>query len=152
MSLVGFAETSDGRQAWMTEIAAEYSDGLCDAIAAAYSQALKGAPRNSPPMRIVIETEGAAFTTEGPTKRARRELEADESVGGLRNPARSLPKIPGWSTVGLRLRTVLESFVSRHRSEFQPIIETLGSEDPVEPSDSRVRELRGELASAPSLE
>ena len=61
--LVGFAETSDGRQVWMTELAAEYSDGLCDAIAAACSEALKGAPRNSPPLRTVIETEGAAFTT-----------------------------------------------------------------------------------------
>ena len=150
--LVGFAETYDGRQVWMTEFAAEYNDGLCDAIAAAYSKALKGAPRNSPPLRTVIETEGAAFITEGPIKRVRRELEADESVGGLRNPARSLPKIPGWSTVGLRVRTVLESFVSGLWSEFQPIIETLGSEDPVEPSDSRVHELRGELASALSLE
>ena len=125
---------------------------MCDAIAAAYSEALKAAPRNSSPLRIVIEVEEAAFTTEGPTKRVRRELEADESVGGLRNPARSLPKIPGWSTVGLRVRTVLESFLSGFRSEFQPIIETRGSEDPVEPSDSRVHELRGELASALSLE
>ena len=140
---MGFAETSDGRQVWMTELAAECSDGLCDAIAAAYSEALKGSPRNSPPLRTVIETEGAAFATEGPIKRVRRELEADESGGGLRNPARSLPKIPGWSTVGVRVRTVLESFVSRLWSEFQPIIETLGSEDPVEPSDSRVHELRG---------
>ena len=41
-------------------MACVYSDGLCDAIAAAYSEALKGAPRNSPPLRIVIETEGAA--------------------------------------------------------------------------------------------
>ena len=54
--------------------------------------------------------------------------------------------------VGLRVRTVLESFVSRLWSEFQPTIETLGSEGPVEPSDSRVHELRGELASALSLE
>ena len=122
---MGFAETCDGRQVWMIEFAAEYSDGLCDAIAAAYSEVLKGAPRNSAPKRTALELEGAAFTTEGPIKRVRRELEADESVGGLRNPARSLPKIPGWSTVGLRVRTVLESFVSRHWSEFQPIIETL---------------------------
>ena len=79
-------------------------------------------------------------------------MEADESVGGFRNPARSLPKIPGWSTVGLRVRTLLGSFVSRLWPEFQPIIETLGSEDPIEPSDSRVHELRGELASALNLE
>ena len=112
-TLVSFAEACDGRQVWVTEFAAEYSDGLCDFIAAACSEALKGAPRNSAPKRTVLELEGAAFTSEGPTKRARRELEADESVGGLRNPARSLPKIPGWSTVGLRLRTVLGPFVSR---------------------------------------
>ena len=136
----------------MTEFAAGYSEGLCDAIAAAYSEALKGAPRNSAPKRIVLELEGAAFATEGQTKRVRRELEADEPVGGFRNPARNLPEIPGWSTVGFRVRAVLQSFVSRHWSEYQPIIETLGSEDPIEPSDSRAHELRGELASALSLE
>ena len=150
---VGFAETSDGRQVWMTELAAECSDGLCDAIAAAYSEALKGAPRNSPPLRTVIETGGPPLLLRVRlNKRVRRELEADDSVGGFRNLARSLPKIPGWSTVGLRVRTVLEAFVSRLWSEFQPIIETLGLDDPVEPSDSRVHELRGELASALSLE
>ena len=149
--LMGFAETFDGRQVWMTELAAEYSEGLCDALAAAYSEALRSAPLNSPPKRTVLETEGAAFDTEGPTKRVRREIEADESVGGLRNPARSLPKIPGWSVVGPRVRTVLESFVSRHWLELQPIIETLGSDEPIEPSDSRVHELRRELASALGL-
>ena len=69
-----------------------------------------------------------------------------------RNPARSLPKIPGWSEVGLRVRSVLVSLVSKNWSGFQPIIDTLGIADPIEPSDSRVLELRGELASALSLE
>ena len=106
----------------------------------------KGPPGTPPRSELLLNWSGAAFITEGPTKRVRRELEADESVSGfevLRNPARSLPKIPGWSTVGLRVRTVLESFVSRHWPDFQPIIETLGSEGPVEPSDSRSTSCEG---------
>ena len=71
---MGFAETSDGRQTWMIGFAAENSDGLCGAIAAACSEALKGAPRNFAPLRIVLGLEGAAFIIEGPTKRVRREL------------------------------------------------------------------------------
>ena len=47
----------------MAELAAEYSEGLCDAVAS-----LKLAPRNSAPKRTVLELEGAAFTAKLHTK------------------------------------------------------------------------------------
>ena len=150
--LVGFAETCDGKRVWMTELAAEYSEGLCDALAQACAKALLSAPRNSDPRRTLLEMEGVSHNTEGPTKRVRREAEADVYVGGLRNPARSLQLVPGWSKVGPLLQGVLVNFVRKHWAEFTPIIDSLGSEDPIEPSDERVHELRGELASALSIE
>ena len=63
--VVGFAETRDGCQVWMTELEAEYSEGLCDAIAAAYSEALKGVPRNSAPKRTALELEGGRLHYRG---------------------------------------------------------------------------------------
>ena len=149
--LVGFGETFDGRKVWMTELAAEYSEDLCDAIASAYALAFESAPRNSVPKRTILEVEGASHTPEGPTKRVRKEEEADQFVGGLRNPLSGLRLIPNAFEVGRKVRSVLEPFVSKHWSALTPIIDSLGSENPIEPSEEQIVELRSNLASALSL-
>ena len=150
--LVGFAETFDGKKVWMTELAAEYSEGLCDALAAAYASAFRSAPQNSTPKRTILEVEGAAFTPEGPTKRVRKDIEADQCVGGLRNPLSGLRLVPNAFEVGRLVRSVLEPFVSKHWSALKPILDSLGSDSPVEPPEEQIVELRGNLASALSIE
>ena len=146
--LVGFAETSDGKKVWLTELAAEYSEGLCDSLASAYRDALRTAPQNSAPKRNIIEMEGPTHTTEGPTKRVRKDIEADNCVGGLRNPLAGLRHIPKSAEVGALVLSVLKPFISRHWSALLPVIHSLGSDSPVEPSEEHVIELRDRLASA----
>ena len=136
----------------MTELAAEYSEGLCDAIPSAYANAFGIAPHSSTPKRTILEVEGASHTPKGPTKRVRKDLEADQYVGGLRNPLSGLRLIPNAFEVGRKVRSVLEPFVSKHWSAFRSVIDSLGSDNPVEPTEEQILELRGNLASALSLE
>ena len=150
--LVGFGETFDGKKVWMTELAAEYSEGLCDALASAYADAFRSAPQNNIVKRTILEVEGASHTPEGPTKRVRKDLEADQYVGGLRNPLSGLRLVPNAFEVGRKVRSVLEPFVSRHWSVLKSVIDSLGSDDPIEPTEEQILELRGNLASALSIE
>lgn len=48
------------------------------------------------------------------SKKARRELENAEAIGGLRRPGISVTKVPGAAAVGERLRGVVDRYIDMY--------------------------------------
>ena len=44
-----------------------------------------------------------------PTNKEMREEENRQAIGGLRNPLRSVQKLPGWQPVGTRIAGIIDS-------------------------------------------
>ncbi|OLP74439.1 hypothetical protein AK812_SmicGene46021, partial [Symbiodinium microadriaticum] len=82
-------ETS-GSEVWRTSLTAAYPEGMCRAMAEAFSRHLL-----------------ADRPTSEKTAEEVREQENERCVGGMRGPAESVRKIPGWAKVGDLLRPSL---------------------------------------------
>ena len=98
--LQGFGYAADGHRVWLTELAAEYPEGLCDALASAYRTAVTEAPVNVPMPGASVEITGVVNTADGPTAKTLREVANKECIGGLRAAFKSMAKVPGWEAVG----------------------------------------------------
>ena len=106
--LVGFTKNFWGESVFKTSLAAEYPQGLCEELAKSYSLELKHHP-----FRKEVEEVVSKEDSRGPndvSKAADRERENEECVGGLRNPHRSIQKVPKWLTVGLKLWRRVDDF------------------------------------------
>ena len=136
----------DGVEVWLTELAAEYPEGLCDALAAAYSKAVESAPLRTAPFSVRVTAEGKVDAAAAETGRQRRRREEEECVGGLRNPLEANSKVPGWSTTGEELRNILDRFVEEHRVVLAPLAASLGTPEAGPMAPALVDELRLRLA------
>eukprot|EP00972_Heterocapsa_arctica_P079102 11661832-Heterocapsa_arctica.AAC.1 len=50
--LQGFAQNFDGETVWLTELASEYPEGLCDNLAGAYAADLRANPARREVQRV----------------------------------------------------------------------------------------------------
>ena len=60
------------------------------------------------------------------TKKATRDRENNEAIGGMRNPARSVAKIAGLRSAGLRVRSLIENFCVDHPDLLRDIVQSAG--------------------------
>ena len=56
-----------------------------------------------------------------PTLKQIKESEAVEAIGGMRDPARSLHRVPGACVVGEKIRRTLDEFISDHENTRTPV-------------------------------
>ena len=122
--LKGFVTNPDGSRSWLTEWAAEYPEGLCNEVAKAFASC-QSKPEVLPD--ISISAAGTADPLENLPRRMLREAENQAALGGMRNPSTSVARIPGWGSVGDRLRYCLERIVTEHEDTFRTIIGALGT-------------------------
>ena len=125
--LRGKVTMHDGSKGWMTSLAAEYHEGLCEALADAYAAA--GTKGKELPEAAVIDEAGTHDPMAVEEAKQRRERENREAIGGMRDPARSVKKVPGWHLAGKKVREVLEPIVDEHLNEFENIFANIGKEN-----------------------
>ena len=99
----------DGVECWLTELASEYPQGLCECLAATYepvaSQPLE--PADAP--RMIGRTIVDPLLPQ--TKRQRRDTANAEALGGLRNPHIAVERLSGWAVLGRELEAAIEKFI-----------------------------------------
>ena len=53
--------------------------------------------------------------------------ENEEAVGGLRNAARAVDRVPGWKAVGLKLSRLIEEVVLQHEDLLSKVLKWSGA-------------------------
>ena len=106
-ALQGFTTDYWGQQVWKTSLAAEYPQGLCEELARAYDDWVRENPVRREPWQLKMTEEKRGVDPF--SKKLEVEEENEACVGGLRNPWKSMQKLPGWWPVGSRLRRELEA-------------------------------------------
>ena len=66
------------------------------------------------------------------SQRSAREQENEQAVGGLRNAARAVDRVPGWKLVGHKLSEIIEEVVSEFEDELDKVLCGLGQKEQVE--------------------
>ena len=88
---------------WRTKAAAEYPEDLCNSVAAAYDShcAEHGMePMDLDALRTTMTEGGTVDPLDIESRKQRRNRENEEAIGGLRNPHKSIRRIPGWKETG----------------------------------------------------
>ena len=142
--LKGKVRAPDGRMVWLTSLAAEYPEGLCEALAAEYQK--HGTAGMEVPEAITFDDDGTHDPLAVEEAKARRERENKECLGGMRNPSISVTKVPGWRPAGTKIRKVLEPLVEKHYAKFEKVLDDLGKEDATGIPEQVVKEARDEMA------
>lgn len=75
----------------------------------------------------------------------RREAENVKAIGGLRDPALSIDKVPGWRAVGKRIRATLDSIIAKHADQVKEDMATIGTDTGIGISENIVLEARSAL-------
>ena len=89
----------------------------------------------------------------GPGVPAAREQENEQVVGGLRNGARAVDRVPGWKLVGHKLSELIDEVVSEFEDELDKVLSGLGQKEQVEHvSEESCESLRRKLTSCFGLE
>ena len=77
-------------------------------------------------MEFTITADGASGCGVPRNLRAVREEENECAIGGLRNAARSVTKLPNWSLVGSKVAAMIEELVDLHEETLNPVLDSLG--------------------------
>lgn len=123
--LIGFARNFWGETVFKTSLAAEYPQGLCEELAKAYLLELKHHPFRKEVEEIVSKED-----CKDPcdvSKAADREKENEQCIGGLRNPHKSVQKVPKWLTVGLKLWRCINEFQKKLNNDMD-LVQYIGKE------------------------
>jgi len=148
--LEGRAVTPDGRDCWLTELAAEYPEDLCDAAASAYA---KVAQEPMVPARAIsLRTGTRFFDPLTSSVREAREAANKERIGGLRDPSKSLRKLPQWYDIGTKVATALDDVLMSRATEVTNMLSLIGRPDAVDPPASLVQAARSAVAKVLSIE
>jgi len=124
-ALQGWATAPDGRQCWLTELAAEYPQDLCDNIAAEYSRFALAPPRATE--RLVFSTTSRFEDPPEATRRQMRESDNAACIGGLRDPLVSLRKVSGWYLVGVEVTRVLRDVLAADPVSMDALLDSVGN-------------------------
>ena len=105
--LEGLVKNFQGEWVWKTSLASEYPQGLCEVLAREFLDVVKQ-EGDRPDLEFLSHKDG--FNNKREESAAfRREQENEECIGGLRNPVKSLERVPGWYRVGSRLFWTIEN-------------------------------------------
>lgn len=123
--LMGFTLDFYGNEVFKTALAAEYPQGLCIELAKGYVEAVKKAgPRQ---VTWVQKFEEDVKDKDLCSKKAHRERENEQCVGGLRNPWQAINKLPHWKTVGRLVWRTLQASLGQ-LDEFRNLATWVGFE------------------------
>ena len=122
---------------WSPASGSEYTDAMCRFLAeqALRSEVWKGVPG----ITAYISEEGTHDPMEPETKKARRERENQDAIGGMKSPHISIARLPGWTSAGSRIRQVLEPLVENQWQEVRTTLEGMGKENAVDLPESLVQ-------------
>ncbi|CAK0859451.1 unnamed protein product, partial [Prorocentrum cordatum] len=76
---------------------------------------------------VIIADEPRAHAIDPASQRLLREQKNQMAVGGMRNPHRSIHRVPGWTSVGNRLRRVLLDVCVRHEASVRSTMQGAGA-------------------------
>ena len=79
------------------------------------------------------------------SQRVAREHESEQAVGGLRNAARAVDRVPGWKLVGCKLSELIEALVSDIEGNLDKVLNGLGRVDQVHVSQEACESLRRKI-------
>ena len=108
---------------WSPASDSEYTDAMCRFLVeqAIRSEVWKGVPG----ITAYISEEGTHDPMEPETKKARRERENQDAIGGMKSPHISIARLPGWTSAGSRIRQVLEPLVENQWQEVRTTLERM---------------------------
>ena len=148
-SLEGRVIGPDGVEVWLTELAAEYPQGLCESLAEAYAGFAQQplTPADGPYLK------GRALLDPllPPTKRQRREASSSEALGGLRDPHKAVEQVPGWIDLGRKLAGVIDGHIQEHWGELKATLATIGQPESTPPRPEIIDTLRTKIREALEL-
>ena len=99
---------------WKTSLAATYPTELCQAMASCYRQVATTPPGATQPIQWIGNSRIDPLLP--PACKVRRAQEAYAAIGGLRDPAVSLKKLPDLGTYGNILNLALAKVLDRDRT------------------------------------
>ena len=91
--------TSDGHVCTNAPFCLEPGVGTVSALVGEFHQGLNGQCENPVAAEVTINSDGVVGRGVPLTQRIVRENENEEAVGGLRNAARAVDRVPGWRAV-----------------------------------------------------
>ena len=80
------------------------------------------------PGECTITMDEVAGTGFEKSNRAVREEENEDSIGGLRNAARSITKAPGWIVIGAKFSMFIEEIVDRNYDVLAEVLDNFGEQ------------------------
>ena len=82
------------------------------------------------------------------SQRVVREDENEAAIGGLRNAARAVDRVPGWKVVGRKIAKIIEELVNKHQEVLDTVLSGLGDKvNPTAVPESLCVGLRSRLSS-----
>ena len=126
-----------------TRLAAEYPEGLCDAWARLYVEAVKTAGPLVPSITTVTVSQ-RVHNSADLNARQMREKENAECVGGLRNPNHAVALNPGLREVGGKLRAAISTFLDEYPGA-NCIVDWVGKPPTAQPTEL-ISSVRAHLA------
>ena len=97
-----------------------------------FIKALNGQCKDPTAAEVTITSDSCVGRGAPLSQRFARENENEEAVGGLRNAARAVDRVPGWKSVGVRLSKIIEEVVIQHEDVLNKVFNGLGQKDQVE--------------------
>ena len=98
------------------------------------------------PSRLSLTTGGRFTDPIADSQRDRRERANATCIGGLRDPGKSLQKLPLWYGVGTRVSEALDEVLRNHEAEVAEMIHLIGQPEASEPAAVLVRAAREAVA------
>ena len=112
--LAGKTWDDNGNWVWKTSLAAAYPTELCQAMANCYHKVATSPPGATHPIQWIGNNRVDPLLP--PACKIRRATEAEAAIGGLRDPAISVSKLPDLDKYGDSLNLVLAKFLDRDPS------------------------------------
>ena len=86
------------------------------------------------------------------SNKEQREAANKACIGGLRDPLRSLQRLPEWYDVGSKVAQAMDQVVSSHEHEVTEMLALIGCPEAVEPPAALISAARGAIAAAVNIE
>ena len=116
-------------------------------LAKAYALHINANPHASQAYKRKVTADGYTDEME-PTKKQRREQENRDCIGGMRNAAQAVARIPGWRSTGALLRATIEKYLDVQGGPLVRAIEVMGRPEARGPPEEWILGLRQALAGA----
>ena len=103
-----------------------------EGVVAGFVRALNDLTKDPTKADVLITTDKCEGSGVIVSQRSAREHENEQAVGGLRNAARAVDRVPGWKLVGHMLSKLIEEVVSEFEDNLDKVLNGLGHKEQVE--------------------